>query len=223
VTTTSTYWVSQSVLIDWALTTPDGSPASGATIVAGVTLPDGSTVAPVVTETPAGSGIYRMVYDPPRAGTYAYRMVATGVVDSATEGTFAVQPSPPAGGPYDPSTPVGLVRLLINDVGGGDAQVFSDAEVTAFLALAGQNARRAAAEALDTLATNEALVSKVIRTQDLATDGAKLSAELRARAATLREQANLDDDAGFGLQVVDYDPWAGVEASELTGLPWVWP
>lgn len=124
--------------------------------------------------------------------------------------------------PYDPTSTIGQVRLLINDV--ADAPTFTDTEITAFLGLVvGGSVLRAAALALDTIATNEALVSKVIRTQDLATDGAKLSAELRARAAALRTQADDLDDAGLGLEVVDFDPFAGWETEELSELPWVWP
>lgn len=129
---------------------------------------------------------------------------------------------------YDPSTAAGQVRLLINDTGA--APVFTDGEIDAFLTLGGGTAlgqvMRAAAQALDTLASNEALLSKVIRTQDLATDGAKVGAELRARAVTLREQADLADDsaepdAAFGI--VDYDPWNGLLHGELAELPWTWP
>jgi hypothetical protein len=56
------------------------------------------------------------------------------------------------------------------------------------------------------------MVSKVIRTQDLQTDGSKVAAELRARATSLREQAAATDDTGavFGLEIVNFDPtgWA---------------
>lgn len=123
---------------------------------------------------------------------------------------------------YDPSTPAGQVRLLINDV--GDPFTFTDDEIAAFIGLAiGGSVLRAAATALDTIASNEALVSKVIKTQDLSTNGPAVAAELRARAATLRQQADDTDDSGFGLEVIDYDPWAGVEGFELSELPWVWP
>jgi hypothetical protein len=69
-----------------------------------------------------------------------------------------------------------------------------------------EDVRLAAAQALDTIATNEALVQKVLRTQDLQTDGAKLSAELRARAAGLRAQvaagATDGEDPGDGVAIV---------------------
>ena len=109
---------------------------------------------------------------------------------------------------YDLDTPVGQVRLLVSDTTLDDP-VFDDDELTAFLALEGGSVRLAAAQALDTIASNEVMVSKVIRTQDLQTDGAKVAAELRARAAELRRQAGdgADDptgDTAFGI--VEFDP-----------------
>lgn len=89
--------------------------------------------------------------------------------------------------PVDVTTPLGRVRLLINDT--SDSPVFSDAEIAAFLELEGDNVKLAAAQALDTIADDEALTSKVIRTQDLQTDGAAVAAQLRERAKELRSDA----------------------------------
>ena len=104
----------------------------------------------------------------------------------------------------DYATASGQVRLLINDT--DDAvPVFSDEEINAFLALEGDSVKRAAAQALDTIADDEALTSKVIRTQDLSTDGAKVADALRKRAAGLRSQAAEDDDdaaGGFFFDIV---------------------
>lgn len=102
---------------------------------------------------------------------------------------------------------IARTRLLISDTD-TDSPVFSDEEIEAFLALEGQNVRRAAAQALDTIASNEAMVSKVIKTQDLSTNGPAVAAELRARAKALRDQAEsgADDptgDTAFGI--VDFD------------------
>lgn len=95
---------------------------------------------------------------------------------------------------YDVTTPIGQVRLLINDT--SDDPVFADTDVAAFLAMEGDHVKRAAAQALDTIADDEALTSKAIRTQDLATDGPKVADSLRKRATTLRAQAD-DADEGF--------------------------
>lgn len=72
------------------------------------------------------------------------------------------------------------------------APFYTDVEVEAFLSLEGGNVRRATALALETMASDQVMVLKVIRTMDLSTDGAKTAAEMRARATGLRKQA---DDA----------------------------
>lgn len=110
-----------------------------------------------------------------------------------------------------------MVRLLLNDVD-DDTHVFEDSELDAFLALEGGNVKRAAAQAIDTNADDQALASKVLRTQDLTTDGAKLADSLRKRAAELRRQADDDDedgDAGFFFGVTDIvGPASGPELAE---------
>lgn len=95
----------------------------------------------------------------------------------------------------DPTTDIGLVRLLCTDVDTA-APLFTDAQIQAFLTLEG-SARLAAAVALETIASSEALVSKKIRTADgLSTDGPAVAAELRARAKGLREQAAAAGEGG---------------------------
>lgn len=124
----------------------------------------------------------------------------------------------------DFTTARGQVRLLISDVSTDPAKlILSDDMVDGFLARwtvepdAGVTPRgpigRAAADALDAIATSEALVSKVIRTGDgVTTDGAKLADALRKQAATLRAQADKDDideaadeDSFFG--VAEFHPY----------------
>ena len=116
--------------------------------------------------------------------------------------------------PPNYSTAIGQVRLLIPDVeqlenlknpSSPASYIFDDAQIQAFITLYGDNVKRAAAQAKLTLATSEALISKVIKTDDLATDGAKLGAELRAQAAELRKEADSDDlyDASDAFTIVD--------------------
>jgi hypothetical protein len=104
--------------------------------------------------------------------------------------------------PPDYTTAVGQVRLLVPDVEQlGDlavptnpaSYIFSDPQIQAFLTLYSNNVKRAAAQAKLVLATSEALINKVIRTDDLATDGAKLAQELRAQAQMLMAEADKDD------------------------------
>jgi hypothetical protein len=116
----------------------------------------------------------------------------------------------------DPSSPVGMVRLLIPDRDAGNP-LFSDAEIAGFLTLEGSAVKRAAAAAIEVVASNEAMVGKVIRSQDLSTDGAKVSDALLRRAAELRRQADEDDpDTSGGLDIIDFaDPFTR-RAGELT-------
>lgn len=102
---------------------------------------------------------------------------------------------------YDPGTPVGQVRLLLNDV--GQPWVFQDVEIAAILSLEGDSVKLAAAQLIDTNADNEALASKVLRTQDLQTDGAKLAQVLHARAQSLRDQVLADEEAEGFVSIVD--------------------
>lgn len=90
------------------------------------------------------------------------------------------------------------VRLLISDIQTGDNQVLGDDEIDGFLALNDDNIRLAAADALRAIATSEALISKVIRTQDKSTDGAKLAEALLKLADKYEQQGRetADDDAG---------------------------
>lgn len=99
---------------------------------------------------------------------------------------------------YDVTTPLGRVRLLINDT--TTDPVFEDTDIAAFLEMEDGNVKRAAALAYEVVAGDEALTSKVIRTQDLATDGAKTAEVLLKQAQRWRDQADkADDDADEGF------------------------
>lgn len=110
--------------------------------------------------------------------------------------------------PPDYNTAVGQVRLLVPDteqLGTVPEYIFSDPQIQAFLGLYGSNVKRAAAQAKLVLATSEALINKVIKTDDLATDGAKLAAELRAQAQMLMTEADKDkaEDSYDNFFIVD--------------------
>ncbi|MBN1320154.1 MAG: hypothetical protein JXA87_04845 [Thermoleophilia bacterium] len=107
---------------------------------------------------------------------------------------------------YDLATDVGKVRLLVPDTS-ATSYVFEDDEITAFLALE-TDVRRAAALALETIASSQALTLKVIKILDLQTDGARTAEALLKRAATLRQQA-LEAEAGEedgGFEVIEMVP-----------------
>lgn len=102
---------------------------------------------------------------------------------------------------YDPTTSIGLVRLLISDV--TEPAIFTDPEIQAFLANRKDNATRAAASALLAIANNEALLLKYVRTDDLTIDGVKGATELRLQARQLENQADSDDAEFFMIEYPD--------------------
>lgn len=92
------------------------------------------------------------------------------------------------------------VRLMITDTDSAD-YVFEDQELDVFLLQAGDDALLAAADALDTMARNEALVSKRIRILDLTTDGPAVAKSLMDSAKVLRERvtAGADEEPAFAI------------------------
>ena len=116
--------------------------------------------------------------------------------------------------PIDYETAAGQVRLLITDIHVDDDanpdQIFADAQITAFLAIEGASVLRAAAMALETIAVDQALVLKVIRTLDVTTDGAKVADSLMKRAAALRAQADDDEAEDDDFAIAEFaDPVFG--------------
>jgi hypothetical protein len=111
---------------------------------------------------------------------------------------------------------VDIVRLLISDVD-PDTPLLTEAQIIQLLTLEGGNVKLAAAQALDAIASSEALVSKAIKTQDLSTDGPKTAEALRKHAAALRtqaaDQAAADDEGFFDVVDIAGDP----TSPELTG------
>lgn len=122
--------------------------------------------------------------------------------------------------PLDETLPVEHVRHLMADV--GSREYLTDDQVRTYLQINNGHVRRAAADALDAIATSEVLVGKVIRTQDLQTDGAKVADSLRKHADRLRALAADEDaaaDSWDGFDVVDTIP--GRRRPEGTEYP-VW-
>ena len=105
---------------------------------------------------------------------------------------------------YDVSTDSGRVRLLISDTDTLTPanQLFQDEEIAAFLALENGNVRLAAAQALETMASTQVMVLKVITRGDISTNGAAVSQALLARADKLRKQN--DEGSGDVSGMVDW-------------------
>lgn len=111
--------------------------------------------------------------------------------------TYALDGVDPSAVPDD----IDRIRLLLNDVD-EETAVFQDEELQAFLDMEGGAVKLAAAQAIDTNADNEALASKVLRTQDLTTDGAKLAQALHQRAQRLREQHEAEVDGVGAFEII---------------------
>lgn len=103
---------------------------------------------------------------------------------------------------YEPTTDIGKVRMLIPDRV-EDVAIFQDNEIDAYLSMNDSNVRRAAAEALETIASDEVMTLKVMSTLDLTTNGASVSSALLERAKMLRAKAD-DDDAADEGGMFDY-------------------
>jgi hypothetical protein len=115
----------------------------------------------------------------------------------------------------DYTTEVGQMRLLLADTD-PNSLVLTDEQVEGYLAIERHNLKRAAAAALDAIASSEALVSKVITTQDRSTDGAKVADALRKHAAALRARADAEEgveEESFFLHTEPHNP-AKVEGEE---------
>jgi hypothetical protein len=119
---------------------------------------------------------------------------------------------------YDLTTDRGKVRLFIDDKDTVTVanQFFDDDEIDCFLTLAadldGDTIRHAAAEALDTWATNQALVLKKVMLLDVNVDGPAVAKAMREHAALLREQAYMSStDAGFEIAEMALGHFSWVE------------
>lgn len=104
----------------------------------------------------------------------------------------------------DPTTDIGLVRLLITDRDPVNPIFPDDADITAFLNVEGGITKRAAALALETIAVDQVLVLKVIKNLQLSTDGAKVSDALLKRAGLLRTQAAEADDDLVPFEIAEW-------------------
>ena len=131
----------------------------------------------------------------------------------------------------DYTTPVGQVRLLVADVtrvtqgklpDSALAYIFSDAQIEGYLAINSGNVKYAAADAVSAIGLDEALISKVIKTEDLQTDGAKLLEAIRKLAAEYRKAGDKDqriDDAVFVMEPGNSSVYLGTLHDGL--WPWL--
>lgn len=122
------------------------------------------------------------------------------------------------------ATDIEKVRVLIPDLEAiyEGTTLFEDSEIQIYLEVAGNSVLRAAGFAVLAIANSEALISKVIRTQDLQTDGAKVAEALGKQADRLFARADVEDNLsnGYFIDIIDYsDGWATADP-ELTEWNW---
>ncbi|MFI7608809.1 hypothetical protein ACIBTV_27365 [Micromonospora sp. NPDC049366] len=199
-------WIGGRFVVEWDLGTVTDAVVAGA-----VQRPGTDTPAAMTVEHQDGTSVWRASYVPPAAGTYGYRITAQvdGQPADATGGTFVVSRDTTGAEPItlDTAEPVGRVRLLITDTDEA-FPLFTDAQLGALLAMEGDNVKRGAAAALETIAVSETLIGKKITTQDLSTDGPAVAKALQDRARALREQADgeagaVADPYAYGFDFVD--------------------
>lgn len=126
--------------------------------------------------------------------------------------------------------PKDLVRILIpdNEAVFGDAKdeyLFEDADIEKFLEIANGSILRAAGLAMIAVGNSEALISKVIQTQDLKTDGSKLQSQWRESGQAMFDRADKEDaqNAAGYFDIIDYGEGWGSDRAELTEHGFVWP
>ena len=119
--------------------------------------------------------------------------------------------------PADFTTALGQVRLLIGDtdplsVSGstGTYRYFSDDEITGFLALTGGEPRLAAARALETIASSQALMLKSWSTDDLTVRGEAIAESLRKLAKQLRDEVVASESSEF-FEIIRFTHCDGCE------------
>lgn len=102
--------------------------------------------------------------------------------------------------PYDPNTLVGQVRVLTGDVtygtpsgGYAEYELFSDAEITAYLSIAEDNILRASGYAYSALAARASVDAKSVKDFDLSVDLRNRSDKLQATADAFFNQADEKD------------------------------
>jgi len=208
---------------DIEVPTLDVTPADTDTSASVVITGPGVTITPGVTGGPLtpveGEDYYTQTWvaDPFEysvPGEWVQRWTVDGTGGGAEEIKVTIERPFEARDPItvDPSTDIGLVRLLCTDLD-ESAPLFLDTQIDAFLTAEGGTIKLAAALALETIATSEALVSKKMTTSEgITTDGPAVAKSLLDRAAQLRAQAaaelavTVEADDGYGLDIVDFDP-----------------
>jgi len=121
------------------------------------------------------------------------------------------------------------IRTLIPDTdaiygNAEDEYLFTDEQLERFYRLGGNSALRGAGLAMIAVGNSEAMISKVIVTQDLETDGAKAQKEWREAGRLLINRADAGEEF-HGFELVNFRQGWREFPPELTETPWdgSWP
>lgn len=120
-------------------------------------------------------------------------------------------------------TDIDVVRSLIPDTDqvfgpNDDEYLFDDTQIGNFLIAGGGNILRAAALACMAVGSSEAIISKIIRTQDLQTNGAQLQDSFTNKAKVLFARADTEDASSGSdyFEIINYREGWGPVRPELT-------
>lgn len=123
----------------------------------------------------------------------------------------------PGVSPVDFDSDTGKVRVLLGDTvatevdgGTGEYLYFGDAEIDAFLAMYDENPKLAAARAMETIASSQALLLKSWSSDDLSVNGDRIAESLRKIAAQLRAEAIAEESADYFDIIALYVPEANM-------------
>lgn len=207
------YWIGTVYVVEWDLADVDGTPVTAGTVAGTIRLPSGSTAAFTVDHV-SGTNRWTLSHKATVAGRHGWSATASAGADGAIGGEFVVNRDRTGADPItvDPTTDVGLVRLLVTDLDEA-FPLLTDEQISALLTAEGANVKRSAALGLELIARSEVLLSKKITTQDLSVDGPAVAKELRESAQALRQQAAMELD-DYGLDIVPLwrfncpPPWA---------------
>lgn len=130
---------------------------------------------------------------------------------------------------YGLNNPMGLISFVTPPNAGEviittyHHALLTDDNIQTFLDINGANVRRAAADALDTIASSEALIQKRITMLDLQTDGKAVAEALRAHAKALRDQETEfteEEDGLFDYAEMQFSPFGRIPRQRRPGWPY---
>lgn len=114
---------------------------------------------------------------------------------------------------YDPSTKLGMVRMMIGDTN-SISPIFQDNELNALLTLY-VNINIASAYALDAIAASASRLARLIKNENYTTDDREVAENLRTQATKLRSLAVVSPVVGCeSPKVFVQMPWKDRAGSE---------